>query len=91
MSEDTTSNNVGPSEPEQPGVLRVFQSKDHRKSFYNKIARFYDLLAERSEQPMREAGLQKLAVGAGELVLEIGFGTGHISELWFTACRCVGR
>ena len=38
----------------EPGVLRVFQSKDETKAFYNKIASVYDLLAEQSEQPMRE-------------------------------------
>ena len=36
----------------EPGVLRVFQSKDETKAFYNKIAKVYDLLAEHSEQPM---------------------------------------
>ncbi|MCA9218250.1 MAG: class I SAM-dependent methyltransferase [Planctomycetales bacterium] len=61
----------------EPGVLRVFQSKDETKAFYNKIAKVYDLLAEHSEQPMREIGLQMLAAQAGESILEVGFGTGH--------------
>jgi demethylmenaquinone methyltransferase/2-methoxy-6-polyprenyl-1,4-benzoquinol methylase len=61
----------------EPSVLRVFQSKEETKAFYNKIAKVYDLLAERSEQPVREAGLHMLAVQPGERVLEIGFGTGH--------------
>lgn len=61
----------------QPGVQRVLQSKGETRSYYNKIARFYDLLAERSEQPMRDAGLAMLAAVPGERVLEIGFGTGH--------------
>lgn len=59
-------------------ILRVFQSKEEIKAFYNKIAGVYDLLSERSEQPMRAAGLEKLAVKPGESVLEIGFGTGHV-------------
>jgi ubiquinone/menaquinone biosynthesis C-methylase UbiE len=58
-------------------ILRVLQSKEETKGFYNKIARFYDLMAERSEGPMREAGLRLLAAKKGERVLEIGFGTGH--------------
>ncbi|MEN6492835.1 MAG: class I SAM-dependent methyltransferase [Thermoguttaceae bacterium] len=63
-------------------VLRVFQSKEERKAYYNKIARVYDLLAERSEREMRELGLQKLAAASGEHVLEIGFATGHcLAEL----------
>ena len=45
-------------------ILRVFQSKGERKALYNKIAKVYDLLAEHSEQPMRNAGLEKLAAGA---------------------------
>ncbi len=61
----------------EPGVERVFQTRDETKAFYNKIAHVYDLLAEHSEQPMREAGLKMLAAAAGERVLEIGFGTGH--------------
>ncbi len=61
----------------EAGVLRIFQSKEETKSYYNKIAKVYDLLAEHSEQPMREKGLQKLAAQPGERVLEVGFGTGH--------------
>jgi demethylmenaquinone methyltransferase/2-methoxy-6-polyprenyl-1,4-benzoquinol methylase len=61
----------------QPGVLRVLQSKEETKAFYNKIAGVYDLLAEHSEQPVRDVGLKMLAAGAGEKILEIGFGTGH--------------
>jgi len=72
----------------EPGVLRVFQTKDETKAFYNKIAKVYDLLAEHSEQPMREIGLQMLAAHDGETILEIGFGTGHcLVEL----ARAVGR
>lgn len=63
--------------PYEPGVLRVFQSKDSTKAFYNKIAKVYDLLSEESEKPMREAGLKKLAPKPGESILEVGFGTGH--------------
>jgi demethylmenaquinone methyltransferase/2-methoxy-6-polyprenyl-1,4-benzoquinol methylase len=58
-------------------VLRVFQSKGQTKAFYNKISRVYDLLSERSEAPMRKAGLDLLRAKAGESILEIGFGTGH--------------
>lgn len=58
-------------------VLRVFQSRDQTKAFYNKISRVYDLLSERSEAPMRKAGLDLLKPSAGESILEIGFGTGH--------------
>ncbi len=61
----------------EPEVLRVLQSKDERRAYYNKIAKAYDLLAEHSERPMREKGLAKLDAQPGERILEIGFGTGH--------------
>jgi demethylmenaquinone methyltransferase/2-methoxy-6-polyprenyl-1,4-benzoquinol methylase len=53
------------------------QSKKQIKAYYDKIARAYDLLAERAEQPMRAKGLERLAARSGERILEIGFGTGH--------------
>ena len=62
----------------EPGVLRVLQTKNETKAFYDKIAKVYDLLSEHSERPMREAGLRLLAASPGEHLLEIGFGTGHI-------------
>ena len=66
-------------EPQQPqrGVLRVLQSKDETRAFYNKISGVYDLLAEHSEGPVRQTGLEKLDLAPGERVLEIGYGTGH--------------
>ena len=65
------------SPPYEPGVLRVLQSKEETKHYYNKIAKVYDLLSEEAEKPMREAGIRKLAAKPGERILEIGFGTGH--------------
>lgn len=67
------------NEPQQHQgvVLRVLQSKDETRAFYDKISGVYDLLAEQSEGPVRKAGLDKLAVAQGERVLEIGYGTGH--------------
>jgi ubiquinone/menaquinone biosynthesis C-methylase UbiE len=58
-------------------VLRVLQTKSETKAFYNKIAKVYDVLAEHSEQPLREAAMKMLAPAPGEHLLEIGFGTGH--------------
>lgn len=43
---------------------------------YDRLSRWYDLLAEGSEGPWRRAGLALLAVQPGENVLEIGCGTG---------------
>lgn len=61
----------------QGGLLRVLQSKDETRAFYDKISGVYDLLAEHSEGPVRQTGLDKLALMVGERVLEIGYGTGH--------------
>jgi demethylmenaquinone methyltransferase/2-methoxy-6-polyprenyl-1,4-benzoquinol methylase len=58
-------------------MQRVLQSKAETRSYYNKIANYYDLLAEHSEGPMREAGLHLLAPRPPEHILEIGPGTGH--------------
>ena len=61
----------------QPGVLRVDETSEQTKSFYNKIAGIYDTLSNRSEEPLRKAGLEILHPEPGELILEIGFGTGR--------------
>jgi demethylmenaquinone methyltransferase/2-methoxy-6-polyprenyl-1,4-benzoquinol methylase len=55
----------------------VLQSKDETRAFYDKISGVYDVLAEHSEGPVRQNGLDKLALAPGERVLEIGYGTGH--------------
>jgi ubiquinone/menaquinone biosynthesis C-methylase UbiE len=62
----------------ESGISRVLQTREETRAFYSKIAKVYDLLAERSEQPMREIALTMLAPAPGEHLLEIGFGTGHV-------------
>jgi ubiquinone/menaquinone biosynthesis C-methylase UbiE len=61
----------------QPAILRVFQSKDQIKAFYNETSHIYDVLSQRSEAPMLKAGLELLNARVGESVLEINFGPGH--------------
>jgi len=58
-------------------VLRVLRSRYETRRFYDKICHVYDLLAERSEEPVRLAGLVLLNPQPGERVLEVGSGTGH--------------
>ncbi len=47
------------------------------RAFYDRISGRYDALADAWEHTSREKGVLALAVGRGERVLEIGYGTGH--------------
>ncbi len=69
---------AGNHDPGQAGVQRVLGSRGEVRSFYDKISKVYDLLAERSEGPMRQAGLRMLAPRPGDRILEIGAGTGQV-------------
>ena len=58
-------------------ITRVARSKDSARKTYNRLSKWYDLLAGSSERKFTEVGLRKLNVEDGEKILEIGFGTGH--------------
>jgi ubiquinone/menaquinone biosynthesis C-methylase UbiE len=66
---------------------RVPRPAEEAKSTYDRLSHYYDLLTRFGEQELTRAGLNKLGLGRGEKVLEIGFGTGNaILDL----ARCTG-
>jgi demethylmenaquinone methyltransferase/2-methoxy-6-polyprenyl-1,4-benzoquinol methylase len=58
-------------------ISRVKRSRAEAKETYDKMSHWYDVLAGSSEQEFVQLGLEKLAAARGEVILEIGFGTGH--------------
>jgi demethylmenaquinone methyltransferase/2-methoxy-6-polyprenyl-1,4-benzoquinol methylase len=59
---------------EMSGVPR---SKQEAKAVYDRLSRWYDMLSGLAEGPSRKIGVRLLNAQPGEMILEIGFGTGH--------------
>jgi demethylmenaquinone methyltransferase/2-methoxy-6-polyprenyl-1,4-benzoquinol methylase len=60
-----------------PDILPVCRSKAEAKQYYDRISKVYDYLAGVFERKYAGIALNKLSIEEGEIVLEIGFGTGH--------------
>lgn len=60
-----------------PELKRVLRSKRQAQANYNRIARWYDLVEGFWERKLRSAGLRKLGASEGEIILDVGIGTGH--------------
>lgn len=58
-------------------ISRVHRSKEDAKTYYNRISVVYNWLGGIFERKPAEKALSYLKVENGEMVLEIGFGTGH--------------
>jgi demethylmenaquinone methyltransferase/2-methoxy-6-polyprenyl-1,4-benzoquinol methylase len=60
-----------------PGILPVPKRKEEAKRFYDRISGVYGYLTGAFERKYAEMAVERLSVGKGETVLEIGFGPGH--------------
>ncbi|AKB37071.1 2-heptaprenyl-1,4-naphthoquinone methyltransferase [Methanosarcina siciliae C2J] len=58
-------------------VSRVTRSKKAAKSSYDRLGKWYDLFVSPFEGEFIDTGLQKVKAAPGEVILEIGFGTGQ--------------
>lgn len=72
MRKDTPGN-ADQSDMAQP--TRVVRTKDQAAESYDRLAPGYDRFAA-FENPNRRRGVRALALGRGEAVLELGYGTG---------------
>jgi ubiquinone/menaquinone biosynthesis C-methylase UbiE len=55
----------------------VSDRHEANRTFYDRISRTYDMIADAGEHEAREAGEALLAAQSGETIIEIGYGTGH--------------
>ena len=69
----------------------VTRTKDQARATYDRISRWYDLLAGRFEGQYRDTGFRMLAPSEGDTVLEIGVGTGHAILALAESVRPSGR
>ncbi len=72
-------------------VSRVTRTKVQAKASYDRMSPFYDYFAGVFERNYRNMALKRLNIARGEIVLEVGFGTGHCLKQMAEAVGEEGR
>jgi len=76
---------------EERTTSQVTRPREEARTSYDRLSRWYDLLAGRSERRCMEIGLRALDAREGEAVLEIGPGTGRALVTLAQAAGGAGR
>ena len=63
--------------PKEPSVSQARGRRERTRLAYDRLSRWYGVIADPWERPCRRAGLDLLAPAEGERLLEVGFGTGQ--------------
>jgi len=79
------------SSDDNHAISRVNRTRSETRTAYDRLSRWYDIMAGNWEQKPRLAGLQLLAIQPGETVLEIGPGTGQSLPILAQAAGGDGR